>query len=114
MASLSSSMMAILNVMFIFTLVSSSGYARPFISPRSGPTDTNIQNLKVVEDHESDIKNSESSQEFSFDFPFSQDPFQSPLPNFPFPKIPGFPFPNLPPFNIPDIPTIPFPAPPPM
>ncbi|KAI3519426.1 hypothetical protein L1887_08539 [Cichorium endivia] len=113
MASLSLSMMVILNVMFIFILVS-VGYARPLVaSPGDKSTSTGIQKLKVVDDR-SNIKNSEASDGSSFDFPFPQEPFQSPIPSFPFPKIPDFPFPNLPPFNIPGIPTIPFPALPPV
>ncbi|KAL4575730.1 hypothetical protein LXL04_011814 [Taraxacum kok-saghyz] len=101
--------MRILNVMLIFTVLASSGYARPFIAPSPIIT-TNIQNMNVADDI---INNSELS--FEFPFPDQDHPLiQSPIPDFPLPKIPGFPFPRLPPFNIPGIPNIPFPTPPPV
>lgn len=91
----------ILNVLFIFTLVC-VGDSRPFAAPTPRATTTDIQNLKVVYDNIG-TKDRLSTQDFSFDLPFPNNPFQTPLLNYPFPKIPGFPFP----FN-------PFPAPPPV
>ncbi|GKE07328.1 pentatricopeptide repeat-containing protein, partial [Tanacetum coccineum] len=111
MACHSLSMAMTLNVMFIFTLVY-VGDCRPFAvhAPTPGPESatTNMEYLKAADDT---VDYSLSPQDLSFDLPFPENPFQTPIPDFSLPPIFGFPFPNLPPFGIPDIPFL---APPPM
>ncbi|GJU76549.1 hypothetical protein Tco_1273619 [Tanacetum coccineum] len=104
MACHSLSMAMTLNVMFIFTLVYVVD-CRPFAvhaptpAPAPGPESatTNMEYLKVADDTDD---YSLSPQDLSFDLPFPENPFQTPIPDFSLPPIFGFPFPNLPPFDL--------------